>query len=124
MQIISDRYRQEPAKDGGAVTFPPSLLWKLLDPEICHMERPQRTTRTEQHSSAFRRVPEASIQMTTHLTHPLADTEPRTNQPPSSSDAALNSEDVFPLGSENLEQMSMDDLFGNFMLTNMNREWY
>ncbi|KAF5008202.1 hypothetical protein FDECE_5535 [Fusarium decemcellulare] len=108
LQIVVDHYRQSSGENGGAVTFPPHLIWELLDPEICQMSLKRNQANDISGSSQSH----AKIQITTHLTHPLR--ELQTNQTSSDPPVVFN-ESLF-LNPADLEQVYVDDLMNHFML--------
>ncbi|KAM5360534.1 hypothetical protein ACJA88_014805 [Fusarium oxysporum] len=103
LQLIAEYHGQNVHDNGRGVTFPPRLLWELLDPDMCH-KSPQR--------GGPEQAPQARIQITTHMTHPLAESSTR----PTASDLAPDLSSTFDENGGDPEQVYIDDLVSHFML--------
>ena len=102
LQHITERY----AEDGGAIVFPPALLWEILDPEHYSSEGGAE----EENGSRSSQTQRAQMRVTTSLTHPLV--ESPIGQMPAYSD--LSFDDQLSFGAEELGQVFIDDLLGQF----------
>ncbi|CAG9990857.1 unnamed protein product [Clonostachys byssicola] len=101
LQHIADHQRSN-HEGGNTIMFQPSLVWALLDPEICHMNT---SNEIPDESPA---VPEARLRVTTRFTHPL--TEAQQEQQPAPSSNFITDEN-FSFDPDELEQLYLDDLF-------------
>lgn len=82
--------------------FQPSLVWALLDPEICHMNTSNEVL---DESPA---APEARLRVTTRFTHPLTEAQQEQQPAPSSN---FITDEAFSFDPDELEQLYLDDLF-------------
>ncbi|KAI5463873.1 hypothetical protein BGZ63DRAFT_382479 [Mariannaea sp. PMI_226] len=110
LQITAEYHRRDLSNNGRAIKFPPSLLWELLDPHICQMNS-QKPSPTDE--PVVEQAPDARIQITTHLTHPLAESQDAATF----YDADVDVDQATLNVPEELEQMYIDDLFNDFMQT-------
>ncbi|CAG9983145.1 unnamed protein product, partial [Clonostachys byssicola] len=109
LDLITDHYHKSPSEKLGGVTFPPSLLWELLSPEICLMKQSQNSQGGQQISNS-RGMPDARIRITTHLTHPLTESQP--DEPILNANIRTDSWGFFDPYA--IEEMNVDDLLASF----------
>ncbi|XEV01255.1 hypothetical protein FSHL1_006542 [Fusarium sambucinum] len=105
LQLIAEHHDQNRHDNGRGVTFPPGLIWELLDPDMCY-KSPQRVG--PQHA------PQTRIQITTNMTHPLAES----SKHPAIDDEVSDLGGTFDTNGGGLEQVYIDDLVSHFMLYN------
>ncbi|GKZ25930.1 hypothetical protein AbraIFM66951_002460 [Aspergillus brasiliensis] len=94
---------------GTTITIQPSLFWDLLDPKIC----PSETTS----GSVVSATPGARMRVTTQFMHPLSEDEPSVGHGGrdiggSSVDSGGGSGFMSDVHAHELEQLSLDELFG------------
>jgi hypothetical protein len=91
------------------------MFWELLDPKICQMTQVYPTSPDE--ISRTEHIPDARMRVTTHFVHPLE--EDQAERPPTANHNA-DAADTFFLSPEDLEQVSIDELFSHFAPDNFN----
>ncbi|KAJ8114543.1 hypothetical protein OPT61_g3601 [Boeremia exigua] len=77
LEKVADRLTQTPTNStagGATITFPPSLIWELLDPSILEIAAYDLTSPGDRNGTCDDAV-EAQMQLTTHFTHPLEEAE-------------------------------------------------
>ncbi|KIW23627.1 uncharacterized protein PV07_11813 [Cladophialophora immunda] len=107
MQSIAKRAPE--TTDGSTiVTFPPLMLWELLDPQLLLVTQDASTS--PQLISQGGGLGDASIGITTHFTHPLVEEEDQGEWPESAENLPMSFNAFSPRFQE-FEHMPIDDFF-------------
>ncbi|OQV05766.1 Fungal Zn2-Cys6 binuclear cluster domain-containing protein [Cladophialophora immunda] len=107
MQSIAKRAPE--TTDGSTiVTFPPLMLWELLDPQLLLVTQDASTS--PQLTSQAGGLGDASIGITTHFTHPLVEEKDQGEWPESAENLPMSFNAFSPRFQE-FEHMPIDDFF-------------
>lgn len=107
MQLVAKKL---PESTGGCtiVTFPPLMLWELLDPQSLQVA--QGASTSSHLTSQAGGLGDASISITTHFTHPLVEEEDQAVVSQSAGNIPVSLDPFSPQFQE-FEQMPIDDFF-------------
>ncbi|KAL2430772.1 hypothetical protein ABEF95_013288 [Exophiala dermatitidis] len=107
MQSVAQR-APETTEGSTTVTFPPLMLWELLDPQLLPVTQDASTG--PQLTSQAGGLGDASVGITTHFTHPLVEEEDHGEWPESAENVPMSLNPFSPRFQE-FEHMPIDDFF-------------